>query len=313
MERNVLDYGPDNTGTNNTKEAINAAIMDGNRGFEDCGSTTVRPALIYFPPGTYKICTPIIQYYFTQFVGDPNNRPIIKGCETFTGIALMDVNPYIPGSDSQFRLRPLVDARCYRREWIAPGTNWYSLAASTHIGIFTENGSGGFVSDLVSEGGAIGWRVSSQQYTATSLQFKNCSTAVDIVWDRGFNWHKIEIDGGSVGFNISGIDGLNDQGIGSVSIIDSVVKNVPIGILAAPRAADAVLDNTIFTNVCIIMVLSGTKDPIIEGTSGTKELTLRECGKQYIHNQGRSSMGQSIDDRPRPAPLRDGMANCLLV
>ncbi|KAK4646916.1 uncharacterized protein QC761_0029100 [Podospora bellae-mahoneyi] len=64
----------------------------------DCGSTTVRPALIYFPLGTYKICTPIIQYYFTQFVGDPNNRPIIKGCETFTGMVLMDVNPYIPGS-----------------------------------------------------------------------------------------------------------------------------------------------------------------------------------------------------------------------
>lgn len=72
--------------------------MDGNRCGEDCGSATVRPALIYFPPGTYKICTPIIQYYFTQFVGDPNNRPIIKGCETFTGIALMNVNPYIPGS-----------------------------------------------------------------------------------------------------------------------------------------------------------------------------------------------------------------------
>ncbi|KAK4646915.1 uncharacterized protein QC761_0029090 [Podospora bellae-mahoneyi] len=183
----------------------------------------------------------------------------------------------------------------------------------THMGIFTENGSGGFVSNLVFEGGAIGWRGGSQQYTATSLQFKNCSTAVDMVWDWGFNWHKIEIDGGSVGFNISGIGGLNDQGIDSVSIIDSVVKNVLIGILAAPRAADVVLDNTVFTNFCIIMVLSGTKYPIIEGTSGTKELTLREYGKQYIHNQGRSSMGQSTDDRPRLAPLLVGMANCLLV
>lgn len=31
-----------------------------------------------------------------------------------------------------------------------------------------------------------------------------------MVWDWGFNWYKIEIDGGSVDFNISGIGGFND-------------------------------------------------------------------------------------------------------
>ncbi|KAK0732416.1 pectate lyase superfamily protein-domain-containing protein, partial [Apiosordaria backusii] len=344
--RNVLDYGADNTGTNNTEEAINAAIIDGNRCGEDCGSTSVRGALIYFPPGTYKICTPIIQYYFTQFVGDPNDRPVIKGCDTFTGIALMDVNPYIPGSGINwyipqnqffrqirnfvFDLTSMPAATDENGQPLVPtGIHWQVSQACTlqnllfrmptaddlggksptHVGIFTENGSGGFVSDLVFEGGAIGWRVGSQQYTATSLQFRNCSTAVDMVWDWGFNWHKIEIDGGSIGFNISGIGGLNDQGIGSVSIIDSVVKNVPIGLLAAPRAANVILDNTVFTNVGTIMVLTGTNDPIIEGTTGTKEFALWEYGKHYIHNRGESTMGSSIDDRPRPAALLDGTGN----
>jgi hypothetical protein len=34
--------------------------------------------------------------YYTQFIGDPHDRPIIKGCDKFTGIALIDVDPYIP-------------------------------------------------------------------------------------------------------------------------------------------------------------------------------------------------------------------------
>ena len=51
----------------------------------------------------------------------------------------------------------------------------------THVGIFIENGSGGFVSDLVFNGGAIGWRAGSQQYTARSLLFNDCQQAVQMV------------------------------------------------------------------------------------------------------------------------------------
>jgi hypothetical protein len=35
--------------------------------------------------------------YYTQFIGHPTNRPTILGCETFSGIALIDTDPYIPG------------------------------------------------------------------------------------------------------------------------------------------------------------------------------------------------------------------------
>lgn len=37
------------------------------------------------------------RFYYTQFVGDPSNPPIIKGCDTFQGIALIDSDPYIEG------------------------------------------------------------------------------------------------------------------------------------------------------------------------------------------------------------------------
>jgi len=34
------------------------------------GSSTIVPAVIWFPGGTYLISTPLIQYYNTQFLGD---------------------------------------------------------------------------------------------------------------------------------------------------------------------------------------------------------------------------------------------------
>lgn len=71
---------------------------------------------------------------------------------------------------------------------------------TTHVGIFTENGSGGFVSDLTFNGGNIGWRAGSQQYTARNLKFNDCLTAVQMVWDWGWTWQNIQITGGAIGF-----------------------------------------------------------------------------------------------------------------
>jgi hypothetical protein len=45
---------------------------------------------------------------------------------------------------------------------------------SRHIGIFQENGSGGFVSNLFFNGGKIGWVAGSQQYTARDIKFRGC-------------------------------------------------------------------------------------------------------------------------------------------
>lgn len=42
---------------------------------------------------------PKYRYYYTQFVGDPNNKPVIKGHPDFSGIALIDNDPYIPGGN----------------------------------------------------------------------------------------------------------------------------------------------------------------------------------------------------------------------
>lgn len=103
--RNVKDFGAVGDGVTDDTAAINRAVAyvsssdSSTRCGEDCGSTTTKGAVVYFPSGTYLVSTPIVQYYYSQFVGNPNNKPVIKGSENFTGIALFDSDVYIPGGN----------------------------------------------------------------------------------------------------------------------------------------------------------------------------------------------------------------------
>ena len=76
--------------TDDTK-AINAAISDGNRCAPDeCGSSTTTPAIVYFPTGNYSVSSPIIPYYMTQLIGNPNAHPVLHARSTFRGFAVID-------------------------------------------------------------------------------------------------------------------------------------------------------------------------------------------------------------------------------
>lgn len=235
--RDVTDFGADSSGESDATEAINAAVSSWNydsagsgaqtRCGKECGNTFTQGAIIYFPRGTYKICSPVIQLYYTQFIGDVNDPPTIKGCDKFQGIALFDTDPYIPGASGAqwyvnqnqffrqirnfvFDLKDMPRSTQENDQPLVPtGIHWQisqatslqnlvfnmpsssgtsSANATTTVGIFTENGSGGFVSDLTFNGGNIGWRAGSQQFTARNLKFNDCLTAVQMVWDWGFNW-----------------------------------------------------------------------------------------------------------------------------
>lgn len=78
-------------------DSINNAIQAGNRCGLGCDSSTVTPAIVFFPAGTYIVKAPIIQYYYTQFIGDAINLPILKADPTFKGIAVIDSDPYTGG------------------------------------------------------------------------------------------------------------------------------------------------------------------------------------------------------------------------
>lgn len=175
----------------------------------------------------------------------------------------------------------------------------------THVGIFMENGSGGFVSDLEFQGGAIGWRAGSQQYTARNLKFRGCTQAVQMIWDWGFNWQEIDVDGGSIGFNVSGKGGITKQGVGSVSFIDCKFSNVPTGILtdsSDDAPANMVIDNLVTSNVGAIV--KTTNGEVLLPSTGT--VGLWAVGQRYTGGQGSYQSGGVGGVPQRPASLLNG-------
>jgi glucan 1,3-beta-glucosidase len=97
--RNVKDYGAKGDGVSDDTVAINAAVSDGNRCGQGCDSTTTTPAIVYFPPGTYMVSAPIVQYYYTQFIGDAITIPTLKATAGFAGMAVIDADPYVNGNN----------------------------------------------------------------------------------------------------------------------------------------------------------------------------------------------------------------------
>lgn len=74
------------------------AVSSGNRCAPGkCESTTITPAVVYFPAGTYLISSSIIDYYFTQIIGNPNSLPILRATPGFSGFGLIDGDQYQAG------------------------------------------------------------------------------------------------------------------------------------------------------------------------------------------------------------------------
>ncbi|KAJ6263043.1 Glucan 1,3-beta-glucosidase [Drechslerella dactyloides] len=311
--RNVRDYGAKGDGSSDDTVAINRAVSDGSRCGINCGSSSVLGALIYFPPGTYVISSPIIQYYYSQFVGDAVDRPIIRGSANFSGIALIDSDVYVPGGNgdewyinqNQFyrQIRNFVldltqmqpSNKNGGQEYVATGIHWQVAQATSlqnidfnmpvsnggasstkAVGIFMENGSGGFLSDLKFNGGSIGFRAGSQQFTARGLEFNKCLTAISMIWDWGFNWQDIKVSNCQIGLNCSIGGGIDGQGTGSLSIIDSHFINTPMPILTrteGPLGPSIVIDN---------LIMEGGGKNVVTGIDGKPLLTGNAAGGSVI-------------------------------
>jgi hypothetical protein len=94
------------------------AISSGGRCGSGCGSSTVTPAVVFFPTGyahcdqnqgpfltflrTYVISSPIVALYFTQLIGDARQPPTIRTSAGFSGIAAIDADPYLASGKPSF-------------------------------------------------------------------------------------------------------------------------------------------------------------------------------------------------------------------
>lgn len=202
--RNVKDFGCVGDGIADDTACINTAISSGARCGHQCGSSTIVPALIYFPSGRYRVSSPIIMYYYSQLVGNARDPPTIVAAPSFQGMAMFDSNPYDNTGNNWFtnqnnffrQVRNFIfdttetpsSATTTGVHWqVAQATSLVNLrfkmtVGSNHQGIWMENGSGGFMSDLQFEGGKYGMWVGNQQFLSLRMTFDRCDTAIYINW-----------------------------------------------------------------------------------------------------------------------------------
>ncbi|KAF2763234.1 exo-beta 1,3 glucanase-like protein [Pseudovirgaria hyperparasitica] len=286
--RNVVaDYGAKGDGVTDDTAAINRAISDGGRcGPGNCQSSTVSPAVVYFPAGTYVVSQSIIQYYNTMMIGNPNSLPVLKATSNFQGLGVIDANPYQSGgaqgwtSTNVFfrQIRNfIIDLTPVPAATAATGIHWAVSQAtslqniqikmtkasnSQQQGIFIENGSGGWMNDLTITGGLYGLNVGNQQFSVRGVTIDGAITGVSQIWSWGFTYQQMKISNCQTAFDIAN-GGSTNQNVGSVNIIDSTITNCPTFVNTAwtsssspPSAGSLNIENVALSNVGV-----GVKSP----------------------------------------------------
>ncbi|KAH8886405.1 pectin lyase-like protein [Thozetella sp. PMI_491] len=326
--RNVKDFGAKGDGETDDTDAINLAISTGSRcgGNTTCAGSTTTPAVVYFPAGTYLISSSLIDYYYTQLIGDPTDLPVLKGSSTFNtslGIGLIDSNPYGFQATNVFftQVRNLV-FDLTEVNGTAFGIHWPSSQATSiqncvfkmskgpqyeHTGIFIEEGSGGFMSDLVFLGGKYGAQFGNQQYTMRNLTFDGSDTAIWQLWDWGWTYKSLTIKNCDVGINMTAAL------VGSVSVLDSSFTNVNKAILTGRKPTNStgqgslVIENVHYSGVGTVLEGPGGVALLAGQEAGSKPDMGYAMGKVYTpYGPNPPFNGADPNSFPRPHRLLDG-------
>ena len=245
-------------------------------------------------------------YYYTQMVGDAVTPPTIRVASNFTqiiGLSVMDADIYIPaGSGNEWYANQNNFYRQIRNFVIdmtsAPlktsGIHW-QVAQATSLqnivinmvskdvvnnaqqGIYMENGSGGFFSDVTVTGGAIGMFLGNQQFTTRKLHFDGCGTAIKMNFDWLWTFSQVTIVNSDIGIDMTS-GGFSNLAVGSLVIFDSVISATQ-GIItpyapgfSSPQAAGTlVIEQVDFTGSQIAIAAAG----------GTQARTVL-AGQQFI-------------------------------
>ncbi|CCF54366.1 hypothetical protein NDA11_001737 [Ustilago hordei] len=274
--RNVKDFGAKGDGVADDTVAINQAISTGDRCGQGGGSSTITPAVVYFPPGTYLVSSPILSYYYTQLMGSASDRPTLLASPQFQGIAVIDENPY--GSDGNnwyinqnnffravFNLRidltqmpPSSGTGIHHQ--VSQATGLFNVhfemrqetQGNGQQGLFIENGSGGFMANLSFRGGRYGAAMGNQQFTLRHLSFEHCQTAILQIWNWTFSYHDVKLKNCQLGLEMRTMPNpaSGNQGAASILAYDWKLENVGTGFhITTPGSGTLILDNVAVENV----------------------------------------------------------------
>ncbi|EED21310.1 exo-beta-1,3-glucanase Exg0 [Talaromyces stipitatus ATCC 10500] len=329
--RNVKDFGAKGDGSTDDTAAINSAISSSNRCGLGCDSSTTTPAIVYFPPGTYVVSKPIIQYYYTQLIGDATDLPAIKAAASFSGMAVIDSDPYTDtganwytNQNNFFRqVRNFVIDLTAMPQSSGAGIHWQvgqatSLQnirfemvkgggdANKQSGIFMDNGSGGFMSDLTFNGGNYGMFLGNQQFTTRNLTFNGCNTAIFMNWNWAWTFKSVTVNDCAVALNMS--NSPSNMTVGSVLMLDSTISTTNQAIVTAWTkdsipigGGNLILDNVDFTGSKVAVAGIGG-NTILAGGSVVKSWVQGNTYTSGSTPSKRDLESANLEDDTCPAP-----------
>ncbi|KAI0411251.1 glycoside hydrolase family 55 protein [Xylaria grammica] len=332
--RNVKDYGAKGDGKTDDTIAIQSAIGDGDRCAPGtCASTSTTNAVVYFPAGTYLVSSSIVSYYATHLVGNPNSLPILKATADFSGFGVIDGAQYQAGGSLPWIATNIfwrqiknfiIDTTAIPATNAATGIHWptsqatslqnivfqlSSDAGTQHQGLFIEDGSGGFMNDLVFYGGLYGAVFGNQQFTVRNLTFYDAVTAISQIWNWGWTFQSISINNCTVGLDIATRDASNKEVVGSATFFDSsftdtkIAFNVSRNSDSSPRTGGSLaIENVSLKNVGTAVQYGPTQAALLAGTTASSTIDSWVSGQVY-HPNGPNKVAGAQTPFSRPASL----------
>lgn len=245
--RSVKDYGAKGDGVTDDTVAIQKALY----GHRSMGDAQQLPVTVYFPSGQYVVSSPILQPSHTEIIGNPIDLPRVIGAPSFVGLGVFTSEAlvmkqhawYLNSQSPQRSIRNLiVDTRALPRKSNTAGIHWQAgrgcslenihfymsdSKATTHIGLFVENGQGGFLGDLFFIGGRFGMLIGQQQFSADGIYFSKCQTAIRTLWDWGLGMQSIFISNCKMGIEIVSSLSIDDlSGIKNATAVGANQTNI---------------------------------------------------------------------------------------
>ncbi|KAL1895480.1 hypothetical protein Sste5346_005288 [Sporothrix stenoceras] len=276
--RSLRDYNAPGDGIHDATDGINMAIQANYRCAsldmdETCRTTEQTPAVVYIPPGTYLISSPIDILYNTQLVGDPLDPPTILVSSAFVGYAAIRTtvdDAHVPLGHAMRSVRNIViDLTNAPADNSVMGIYWEAAQSSdlrnidiymrnnsdaaaaqtnTQIGLYFQNGRGCFLSDIYLQGGRVGAHINVEHFTVSNMIVADAQTAV-VVPGRS----RVGLD------HLHGLTVVSAPGTHARSMRDDHVAkpDVAVGVAIDAIAASyilrgsLVLSDSVFVNVAV--------------------------------------------------------------
>lgn len=178
--------------------------------------------------------------------------------------------------------------------------------ANKQQGIFMDNGSGGFMSDLTFNGGNYGMFLGNQQFTTRNLTFNGCNTAIFMNWNWAWTFKSVTVNDCAVALNMS--NRPSNQTVGSVMMLDSTLSTTDQAIVTAwahdsvpPGAGTLILDNVDFRGSSIAIAgIDG--ETILPGGSVIQSWVQGNTYTSGSTPRKRDLQSTNIEDDTCPAP-----------